>query len=161
MPSSLTGMVDRRDIGSWLQGPGSLDPNAQPPGVRLGLPADGPGSVARFGRRVAAIMVDYALCGLISTLFGYHFAGHNTGARPFIPLVVFFVENVVLVGTAGFTIGHRLFGMQVRRLSGDLPGPLLGFVRSLLLCLAVPALIWDRDQRGVHDRVPGTVLVRI
>jgi hypothetical protein len=34
-------------------------------------------------------------------------------------------------------------------------------IRSLLLCLGVPALIWDRDQRGVHDRVPGTVLVRV
>ena len=154
-------MVDRRDVGSWLQGPGSLDPNAQPPGVRLGLPADGPGSVARFGRRAAAIIVDYALCVLISTLFGYHFAGSNPGGRPFIPLLVFLVENVVLVGTAGFTIGHRLFGLQVRRLAGGLPGPLLGAVRSILLCLAVPALIWDRDQRGLHDRVPGTVLVRI
>lgn len=154
-------MVDRRDVGSWLQGPGSVNPDAQPPGVRLGLPAEGPGSVARFGRRAGAIIVDYALCTLIATLFGYHFAGTNTGARPFLPLLVFLVENVVLVGTAGFTIGHRLFGMQVRRLAGGLPGPLLGSVRSILLCLAVPALIWDRDQRGIHDRVPGTVLVRL
>src|SRR6185437_89022 len=111
-------MVDRRDIGSWLQGPGSVNPDAQPPGVRLGLPAEGVGSVARFGRRAGAIIVDYALCVLIATLFGYHFAGSNPGARPFIPLLFFFLENVVHGGTAGFTIGHRLFRMQVRRLSG-------------------------------------------
>ena len=34
-------------------------------------------------------------------------------------------------------------------------------VRTVLLCLAIPALIWDRDQRGLHDRGAGTVLVRI
>jgi uncharacterized RDD family membrane protein YckC len=153
-------MVDRRDIGSWLEGPGSLNPDAQPPGVRLGLPADGPGSVARFGRRAGAIIVDFVLCDLIAGLFGYHPAGHNSGVASFLPLIVFAVENLLLVGTVGYTVGHRLFRMQVHRLGGGLPGPLLAFVRTLLLCLAVPALIWDRDQRGVHDRVPGTVLVR-
>ena len=158
---SLADMVDRRDLGSWLQGPGSLNPDAQPPGVRLGLPAEGPGSVARFGRRAGAIIVDYALCTLIATLFGYHFAGHNTGAAAFLPLAVFGVENLLLLGTAGFTIGHRLFGMQVRRLGGGLPGIVPALVRTILLCLAVPALIWDRDQRGLHDRVAGTVLVRL
>jgi hypothetical protein len=30
----------------------------------------------------------------------------------------------------------------------------------VLLCLSVPALIWDRDQRGLHDKAAKTVLVR-
>lgn len=153
-------MVDRRDIGSWLEGPGSRNPDAQPPGVRLGLPAVGPGSVARFGRRAVAIIVDYVVCMSIATFFGYHLTAPNPGGRGFLPLVVFLVENVLLVGTLGSTLGHRLLGLRVVRVSGGLPGPLLGAVRSVLLCLAVPALIWDRDLRGVHDRVPGTVLVR-
>jgi uncharacterized RDD family membrane protein YckC len=154
-------MVDREDIGSWLQGPRSRNPDAQPPGVRLGLPVEGPGSVARVGRRGLAILVDYTLCLFVATLFGYQFAGHNTGAKPFIPLAVFAVENLLLVGTLGSTIGHRLLGMRVQRLSGGLPGPALAAIRTVLLCLVVPALIWDRDQRGIHDRVPGTVLVRL
>jgi uncharacterized RDD family membrane protein YckC len=33
-------------------------------------------------------------------------------------------------------------------------------VRTLLLALLVPALIADRDGRGLHDRLAGTVLVR-
>jgi len=153
-------MVDRRDIGSWLEGPGSRNPDAQPPCVRLGLPAEGPGSVSRFGRRAVAIVVDFAICLLIATLFGYHVADRNDGFTGFIPTLVFLVENVLLVGTVGSTVGHKLLGLRVQRLGGGVPGPLLGAVRSALLCLAVPALIWDRDQRGVHDRVPGTVLVR-
>jgi uncharacterized RDD family membrane protein YckC len=154
-------MVDREDIGSWLEGPGSLDPNREAPGVRLGLPVEGPGSIARFGRRAVAIIVDFFVCELIATLFGFHLTGANTGFTNFIPLLVFAVENVLLVGTVGSTLGHRLLGMRVQRLSGGLPGPLLAFVRTVLLCLAVPALIWDRDQRGFHDRATGLVLVRV
>ncbi len=114
-------MVDRRDIGSWLQGPGSLNPDAQPPGVRLGLPAEGPGSVARFGRRAGAIIVDFLLCDLIAGLFGYSLTGPNSGGRAFIPLLVFAVENLLLVGTVGFTLGHRLFRLQVHRLRAACP----------------------------------------
>jgi hypothetical protein len=31
----------------------------------------------------------------------------------------------------------------------------------VLICLVIPAVIFDADQRGLHDRVRGTVLVRI
>ena len=37
----------------------------------------------------------------------------------------------------------------------------LGLLRTALLCLAVPALIWDRDGRGLHDRLARTVQVRV
>lgn len=155
-------MVDRQDIGSWLQGPGSRNPNAEPPGVRLGLPADGPGSVAGIGRRALAIVVDFLLCELIATLFGFRFGQASGDWHDFIPLMVFAVENVLLVGTLGSTIGHRLLGVRVLRVgTATLPGPARALIRSVLLCLVVPAVIWDRDQRGLHDRSAGTVLVRI
>jgi hypothetical protein len=34
-------------------------------------------------------------------------------------------------------------------------------VRSVLLVLVIPAVVWDLDQRGLHDRVAGTILVRV
>lgn len=58
-------------------------------------------------------------------------------------------------------VGHIILRM---RLVPIVPGRLSFWrpiVRTLLLCLAIPALIWDRDQRGLHDLVAGTVLVRI
>ena len=39
--------------------------------------------------------------------------------------------------------------------------PLRALLRTVLLCLAIPALIWDRDGRGLHDRLARTVEVRI
>ena len=60
------------------------------------------------------------------------------------------------------SIGHLLLRMRVvpiaRRLARRSGGR---WCAPLLLCLAIPALIWDRDQRGLHDRLAGTVLVRV
>ena len=33
-------------------------------------------------------------------------------------------------------------------------------MRTALLLLVIPAVIFDPDQRGLHDKVVGTVLVR-
>lgn len=82
------------------------------------------------------------------------------GAGSWQPLAVFAAENLVLVATLGTTVGHRLLGIRVIDLRGGLPRPLPVLVRTALLCLAVPALIWDRDGRGLHDRAARTVVVR-
>ena len=44
---------------------------------------------------------------------------------------------------------------------GGAPGFVSVLARTFLLCLAVPALVWDRDQRGLHDRAANTVVVRL
>jgi uncharacterized RDD family membrane protein YckC len=149
-------VVTRRDVGSWLEPrrPASGDAAAYP-GARLGRPADGPSALAGFGRRLAALAVDWVLCLLIAGWLLRH-----AGLGQFAPLLVLFVENVLLVSTLGATVGHRLFGMRVEAVTGARPGPWRALVRSLLLCLAVPPLVWDADHRGLHDRAAGTLVAR-
>ncbi|MCW2751582.1 MAG: putative rane protein, partial [Aeromicrobium sp.] len=38
--------------------------------------------------------------------------------------------------------------------------PLRAVVRTAMLCLLVPAVIFDRDGRGLHDRLTDTAVVR-
>jgi uncharacterized RDD family membrane protein YckC len=38
--------------------------------------------------------------------------------------------------------------------------PLRAIVRTLLLFLLVPAVVFDRDGRGMHDRLTDTAVVR-
>jgi hypothetical protein len=121
-------------------------------GERLGRPRGGPGSLARPGRRILGIAVDWVLCTLIARAL--------RGGDPFAPLLVLAVEHLVLVGTLGASVGHRVAGLRVERLDHRLPGPARAAVRTLLLCLAIPALVWDADQRGLHDRLVGTLVVR-
>lgn len=149
-------MASRREIGSWLEPrrPASGTPAAYP-GERLGRPDDGPRSLGSFGRRLVALVVDWVVALLIA---GWLLRGARLGE--FGPLLVLLVENVVLVGTAGATIGHRLLGLRVETVEGRAPGPVKALVRSVLLCLAIPPLVWDADQRGLHDRWAGTLVAR-
>ncbi|MBD8044997.1 RDD family protein [Arthrobacter sp. Sa2BUA2] len=144
-------MVDRRSLGSWLQGPPSDEENW--PGRRLGRPRTGPGSIARVGPRLGAIIIDWALASLIS----YAFFGGTATAN----LLVFAAEQIILVGLLGYSVGHRVFSLQVQKLDGSAAGPLAGAVRSILICLVIPALIFDADQRGLHDKAMNTILVRV
>jgi uncharacterized RDD family membrane protein YckC len=157
-------VVDRKDIGSWLEGPGSRSgAPAAYPGERLGLPRDGPGSMGRFGRRLVGAIIDWTACQLIAAaLFSVPlpFAGVATQRDTSILLGLFALENLLLLTTTGYTLGHRIVGLRVLSLDGQRARPFQVLVRTVLLCLFLPALFWDKDGRGLHDKAAGTLIVR-
>ncbi|MHA3947882.1 RDD family protein [Cellulomonas bogoriensis] len=148
----------RQDLGSWLQGTPAGPSAGRAPGIDL--PESGPGSRAGLGRRVVALLVDWGLSLAISAAF---LEGHPMGT-----LGVFALTTVVLVSTLGHTIGHRLLGLTVARVRdtadrpdrAPAPGLVPGLMRTFLLCLVLPAAVWDGQGRGMHDVAAGTVLVR-
>jgi uncharacterized RDD family membrane protein YckC len=158
-------VVDRKDFGSWLEGPRART-SAQDEyrGRDLGLPPSGPGSVAGFGIRLAGVVIDWGIAALIARgLFSVPLPFTQppaTGGQSFVVLGVFALMHLLLVGTIGYTIGHRIMGLQVRSLAGGRVLPVQAIARTLLLCLFIPAVVWDRDGRGLHDKVPNTVIVR-
>ena len=155
-------MDNRQALGSWLSGPRAAAEQAGVDfgyrGQQLGLPEEGPGSIARPGRRLGALAVDWALCMLIAYGLLTHGYDQATGNWA---LLLLLVLSVLTVGTVGSTPGKRLFGLRVVSVNGGRLGLLRVALRSLLVCLAIPALIWDRDGRGLHDRFSGAVQVRI
>src|SRR5450631_3329166 len=154
-------MVDREEVSTRGQGPGGApaDPDNYP-GRGLGMPERGRGSLARFGRRLVAVLIDWLVCTVIAAGLMHYRLGQG-GLGPFKPLAVFVLMNLLLVGTLGSTIGHRLLGIRVVRLGGASPGPLATVIRTVLLAAFIPAVIWDSHSRGLHDRIAGTVPVRI
>ena len=135
------------------------------PGNRLGLPQDGPGSVATWGRRVLALFVDWLIAALIASAVTSKpiWAGGNDFSTA--QLVTFFAMTVILTGLAGGTIGHRLCGLRVIPVRGGTtytaqPGLLAGVIRAVLICLVIPAVVFDRDRRGLHDLAAKTVVVQ-
>lgn len=127
-------------------------------GKRLGLPEAGPGAIAPLGRRFGAVFIDWALCMLIA--YGLLAHGDQQSAGNW-ALLVFFALSVLTVSTLGCTPGKRLLGLRVIAEHGGRLGTGRVCVRSLLLCVAIPALVWDRDGRGLHDRLARAVQVRI
>lgn len=121
------------------------------PGKDLGLPRSGSGSLATLGRRIGGIAVDWAAAYLIAATF--------FGAEALAIHLTFMVIHIVFIPTIGGSPGHRIFGMRLQRASGGWAGLWRPIVRTVLLGLVVPAVIWQ-DGRGLHDVVPGTALVR-
>lgn len=129
-------------------------------GARLGLPADGPGSVAGTGRRVAAFAVDAVGSGLVARLVDPVDVHGRLGASVgLLPVVVLTVVTVVGLLLAGQTPGMRLLGLRVARLDGTRLGFVPVCVRTALLLLLLPAVVFDRDGRGLHDRAAGVVVL--
>jgi uncharacterized RDD family membrane protein YckC len=160
--------MDRRTMGSWLSGPGSLNPETAAEqdfrGQRLGLPEDGPGSVASFGRRILALFIDWIAASFIVTFastgaYGFGSPPENTAVGQALVMGVFALEVVILTGVGGASLGQRLCRMAVPGLDGRPIGLLKALVRTALLCLVIPAVIWDRDGRGLHDKAVGSVVV--
>lgn len=88
-------------------------------------------------------------------LISYAFFASNALANS----AIFMVMQVVFIPTIGGSIGHRLMGMRVVALNGKWIGVWRPFVRTVLLCLILPAIVWDSDQRAFHDKIPGTALI--
>ena len=105
-------MVERREIGGWLGGPGGGRPTgaaAGYPGQRLGLPEHGPRSVARIGARTFAFGVDAVLCNLVAAGAGRLGTSLTHGD---LVLWIFLIEVFVLTWLGGASAGHRIVGLQ-------------------------------------------------
>ena len=147
-----------RALGGWLSGP-PLAPGSAP-GVRLGLPENGPGSVATTGSRVGAFVVDAIVANLLAGIpyvFGVRYDIH---VRNFAVLGAFLIVEIIFEVIYGQTLGKRMFSIRVIRLDGrGLAQPGWILVRTILLAMLIPAVVWDRDRRGLHDKASGTVVV--
>jgi uncharacterized RDD family membrane protein YckC len=161
--------VDRRDIGSWLSGPSSVTPpgaqNQDWRGQLLGCPETGPGSVAGFGRRVVALMIDWFGSILVVTLlsggrYGFGAAPEDAARTQLLTLAVFAIEVALLTWLGGASAGQRVVGLAVRRIDGQRVPLLAAIVRTVLICLVIPPVVYDRDGRGLHDRAAASIVLR-
>ncbi|MFF4247249.1 RDD family protein [Streptomyces sp. NPDC001822] len=155
-------MDNRQAIGSWLSGPRAaaeeMGADFGHRGERLGLPKEGPGSIAPLGRRFGALFIDWIACMVIA--YGLLARGDQQAAGNW-ALGVFLVMSLLTVGTIGSTPGKRIMGLRVVAEDGGRLGTVRVVVRSVLLLLVIPAIVWDRDSRGLHDRLARAVQVRI
>ena len=151
-----------RWTGTWLSGLGAAGverPRDGWRGRRLGLPPEGAGAVATTGSRLAAFFVDAIASGLVAAPF---FSDPTDSRRGLAGVGVLAVMNILLLTLGGQTFGMKLIGIRVVPVRGDSgrPGFLAACIRTALLTLLLPALIFDRDGRGLHDKASGTVAVR-
>jgi uncharacterized RDD family membrane protein YckC len=134
------------------------------PGERLGLPRTGPGAVAGWGRRFAALLIDWVASTLVAVLvFGYQWFGATAGEQGWVgatPLLVFLLEAALLTALAGGSFGQLAMRVSVVHLDGRPVNLLEAFLRTFLILLVIPPLVFNRDQRGLHDMAVKSVTLR-
>jgi uncharacterized RDD family membrane protein YckC len=152
--------ISRQDLAGWLEGPkASLEGQGYSfgyKGERLGLPEAGPGAIAGMGRRFLALTIDWLACVLVANLIS-----SSPGTQSVLTLLVFFAQVSILTALTGSSFGQRIVGIRVISLTTGRLDPARTGLRTLLLCLVVPPLIVDRDQRGLHDKAAGAAVVRL
>lgn len=115
---------------------------------------------AWFGRRVVAFLVDW-FASVLVTLLAFPQFPYGSNGSMLATLAVFVVEITVLTWLTGASFGQRLVRLRVVSIDVGRVPLWRVLVRTLLICLVIPAVVYDDDGRGVHDRLAHTRVVRV
>jgi uncharacterized RDD family membrane protein YckC len=129
--------------------PGFIPPIAVAPPSEASLPRAG------FWIRVVALLLDVILVGIVTRMHDWF------------PLILA-AYGAILWKLKGATVGDIIFGLKVVRADGGTVEWVTVIVRALACFFSVLALglgfIWiafDREKQGWHDKIAGTVVVRL
>jgi uncharacterized RDD family membrane protein YckC len=112
------------------------------------------GEPPSLAKRFGALVIDWVLCLLVSNFFG------DPLRDGWPPVVVLIVEYAFFIGLFAQTPGMAITRLRcVSFADGGRIGIPRAFVRGVLLCLVVPALIMDGHRRGLHDKAAGSIVV--
>jgi uncharacterized RDD family membrane protein YckC len=128
-------------------------------GAGVTQPTEAPGPAAGFGRRLVALVIDWFV-SLGVTLLVFREVSYGSAASSFATLAVFAGEVIVFTWLLAGSFGQLLLRLRVVRVEGGRLGLGRIILRTVLLCLVIPAVIWDSSGRGLHDRAAGSIVVR-
>ena len=115
-------------------------------------------------RRLGALLIDWIIAAFSAvTLAGVRYQPAPLDEDPsqtFIIIGFFVLEVGVLTGLVGFSIGKRALGMRIDNPDGRPIGIPRALLRTVLLCIVLPAIVMTDDKRGIHDLAAGSRVVR-
>lgn len=130
------------------------------PGASIGLPDAGVGSLASWGQRIAALLVDWTSSMTVAVLLFGLGVLTESGWKAWMILSVFFVETAIGTALVGGSFGKILARIGVVNLDGSPLGWGKAVARSALVCLVIPAVVIGAERRALVDLALGTVVVR-
>ena len=105
-------------------------------------------------RRFGALLIDWLLCVSIGLFFA------PMTKLGLIPVVILILEYTFFIGLFRQTPGMRILGLKCVSIhDGNQIGILPAFLRAVLLALVLPPLLMDQYQRGLHDRLTGSIVL--
>ena len=117
---------------------------------------------ASWGRRMLALIVDWAVCTLVVVaIIGTEQYGEQGGTSGFIVLGAYVLEAAVFTWLLAGSFGKLVTGLRVVPAGGVWRpiNPVRLLARQVLVALVIPPLVFRPDGRGLHDMFAGTATV--
>lgn len=110
---------------------------------------------AGLGRRLLAIIIDWIASLLVVRLVfpELPYPGNESALAI---LGVFYLEVTLFTWLIGSSFGQRITGVAVIKVGGGRLGLPAIALRTLLICLVIPAVVYDSEGRGLQDRASGS-----
>lgn len=118
---------------------------------------EAPGDAAGLGRRAVAIVLDWLIALLVARLVPG--LTYGTGDYALVTLLVFALEIILLTWLTGSSFGQRVMGIAVISQAGGRLSLWRIVVRTALICIVIPALVYDSQRRGLQDLAVGSRVV--
>ncbi len=118
---------------------------------------------ASWARRMLALVVDWFASTLVVLLLIGPSGWSDDRYSGFYTMAVYVIESALLTASVGGSFGKLLTRLRVVRHdgSGAPVGLLQALLRSVLICLVIPPLVFRPDGRGLHDIAAGTATVTL
>jgi hypothetical protein len=112
-----------------------------------------------------ALFIDWTMSRLVVAAFlGQEVilptADRQTGDVLFLPILVLGLEIWVLTTLLGGSAAQLMLGIVVRRVDGRPLNTWNALIRTILLLLVIPPVVYNPDRRGLHDLAVGSIAVR-
>jgi len=110
---------------------------------------------AGLGRRVVAILIDWVASLLVVRLI-FPDVAYPGNESALAILGVFYLEVTLFTWLIGSSFGQRITGIAIIRVGGGRLGLPAVALRTFLICLVIPAVVYDSEGRGLQDRASGS-----
>jgi len=108
-----------------------------------------------------ALAVDWIACLLVTMAILGPARWAESSTSSWLTLAIFWVESGIGTAVAGASFGQLATRLRVLKTTGGSVSLLGALLRSLLICLVVPPLVFKPDGRGLHDLAVGSAVYKL
>jgi uncharacterized RDD family membrane protein YckC len=113
---------------------------------------------APWGRRLVALLIDWLAClGVAQLLVRVDVLPGNPAG--IYTLGFFVLETAIFTALLGGSFGQLASRLRVVRTDGGRLDPARALLRSVMIALVIPPLVFRPDGRGLHDMTVGSYVV--
>ncbi len=111
-------------------------------------------------RRIVALAIDWAASILVAQVIP-GVSEYGTRSNSLATLAIFTSEVVIFTWLMGASFGQKLVGLRIISIDGKNVKLIQAIVRTFFIVLVFPPLLADKDNRGLHDKIARTKIIKL